>query len=72
MNLFGVKRREPVNKTLSKKYEGVWTYDRRYSWRCDDGIRHVDRVAGCMCDEPCNHPPRYYMYGVKPVIQLFL
>lgn len=50
-------------KQLAKTLGGKWKYDGVGAWWCDDKKRHVARVAGCSCDDECEHPPRYYLYG---------
>ena len=44
-----------------RKNMGGWKYDGKASWWCDDGERHVSRVATDIHDE--NGPPGYYLYG---------
>lgn len=34
-----------ITKWLNEKYGGKWVYDGKASWWCDDGERHVSRVA---------------------------
>ena len=60
---FTCKRIPSKAKYLEKKYGGKWKYDNRHSWICDDGIRHVSRVCSCWCDDDCNCPPNYVLYG---------
>ncbi|MHA2279906.1 MAG: hypothetical protein ACXAC5_03390 [Promethearchaeota archaeon] len=61
-----------MNKTkyLEKHFGGKWKYDGVTSWWCDDGKRHVSRTASCMCDDICNHPPRYFLYGKDEVREI--
>ena len=50
-------------KYLEEHFGGKWEYDHICSWWCDDDKRHVTRTASCMCDDPCWHPARYFLYG---------
>jgi hypothetical protein len=58
-------RKIKINKTklLEKEFGGKWKYDNHATWWCDDNKRHVARVQSCHCDDICNHPSVYYMYG---------
>lgn len=59
-----IKRCKPKYKQLEEQFGGTWKYYASVgSWYCDDGLRSVSRVAGCSCDDYCDHPPRYYLYG---------
>jgi len=48
------------SKIFSERYGGKWKYDGCCSWL--SGKRRISRVAGCTCDDFCNHPSRYYLY----------
>lgn len=56
-----VVRRPSIAKWLAKNKGGKWTYDGHATWWCDDGVRHMSRVAMSM-DE---NDPRYgyHLYG---------
>lgn len=53
--------RTNITKWLEKHKGGKWKYDGNGSWWCDDGERHVSRVALDCMDE--DGPTRYYLYG---------
>lgn len=48
---------------LEHLFGGIWKYDGRASWWCDDGKRWVGRFSSCTCDDWCRHSPRYFMYS---------
>ena len=59
---------EPIKKVnksklLSQALGGKWKYDGISCWWCDDDKRHVARTSSCSCDDTCNHPAIYYLYG---------
>ena len=61
--LFHHTKIKRLNKTqwLNKNRGGNWTYGGNAVWFCDDGVRHVSRVAMDCMDE--NSPAGYYLYG---------
>ena len=62
LNSVGIKKLN-ITKYLREKFGGTWKYDGTSAWFCDDGKRHVARVASCFCDDDyCNAPPAYYLY----------
>lgn len=54
-------KRLNISKWLEKHKGGKWTYDRQGAWWCDDGKRHVWRVAMDFTDE--DGPAGYHLYG---------
>jgi hypothetical protein len=62
MNISDIKlRRLNISQWLRKNKGGDWKYDGQASWWCDDGIRHVSRVAMDCMDE--DSPVGYHLYG---------
>lgn len=58
-----IRRGKSISQALAKEFGGKWTYDDQADWWCDDDVRHVGRRSACLCDDYCDHPPSYYLYG---------
>jgi len=61
-------------RLLQEALGGQWSYHAKSgSWSDASSERQVDRVAGCSCDDLCDHSPRYYLYepGQEPKLVLF-
>ncbi len=56
-----VIRRPSIASWLTKNKGGKWTYDHHATWWCDDGIRHVSRVAMDATEEDGAYG--YHLYG---------
>lgn len=63
LNLFEQVKPFNISKWLAKNKGGKWKYDGKCCWWCDDGKRHVARVAMDCMDE--NSPAGYCLYSDK-------
>jgi hypothetical protein len=53
-----------VAKILGKRLGGLWTYDGRGAWHCDDGTRWIGRMcAGVDEFDRVVGPPQLWLYG---------
>jgi len=44
-HLIGHCKPKNISKWLGDRYGGKWTYDKHYSWHCDDNERRVCRCS---------------------------
>lgn len=61
------KRIKNKSKYFEQKFGGKWKYDGVCRWECDDGKRSITKCSSCMCDSPCNHPPRFILRESRDV-----
>lgn len=63
-SLLGLKiQKVNITQWLNKHEGGKWKYDGHATWWCDDGERHLSRVAMDFTDEDCW--TGYHLYGGK-------